>query len=159
MTWDMTSTTGISSRANCGAVAKTFGSPIAGPVLGLMAALEASLEGSRSALISLDVAGLAARTREQIGLSHELAAVLHQASGQIEPPSGMPDLSQPFAREQLQIESMRPIAHRIIFAIRLQSALLARLRIKLRVMANLLAGCSAAYGPILSGRWPSGPRP
>ena len=107
--------------------------------LALLSAIEASLEGSRNALLSFDLAGIVMRTREQDGLSRALAAFLDEASrrkGALSGPPGSPDL--------------RIIANRIQYAARVQSALLARSGAKLRVMANMLAGTSMVYGPRLA---------
>lgn len=145
----MTATIRVPCYGKSGTVAKKFGGKSAGSLLALAAGLEASLEQSRKALLSLDLPAIVARTGEQILLSRELAVVLCQASGGL---SASPDLPEELQREKLQIEQVRVIAERIISAIRLQSALLVRLRTKLRVMANMLAGPSAVYSSMLEGR-------
>lgn len=149
----MTSTIKAASCGNSRAGANKFGGELAGPLLAVMAALEASLAGSREALVSLDVAGLVSRNREQGLLSCELGPILGRARGEIEVLAGTPERSKELDQERLQIKQVRVVADRILFAVRTQSALLARLRTKLQVMANMLAGPSAVYGPRLADRF------
>jgi hypothetical protein len=122
-------------------------SDIAASLLALMATLEISLEASRKSLLALDLAGLAARTREQVLLSRELAAVLNPVGGASDALPAPRGLAGELGSQQLHIEQIQVTAKRIIAGIQLQYALLARSRTKLRVMANMLAGPSAAYGP------------
>jgi len=103
--------------------------------LGLMAELEASLDASRKALLALDLAGIELGTREQIGLLRNLEAVRQRSR-----------LACP---AELEHETRR-CGHRILQAALLQSALLARARAKLRVVANMLAGQSVTYGPLVA---------
>jgi hypothetical protein len=48
-------------------------------------------------------------------------------------------------------EELRRSCQRVLEATRLQAALLARARTKLRVLANMLAGQSVNYGPLVAG--------
>ena len=110
--------------------------PGAGPAqtrLTLLRQLQASLSRSCTALLALDLAGIERGTREQVGLSQELAADLPRAGREL---AGG-------AREELRQNELG-----ILQALRLQSALLARARCKLRVLVNMLAGPSASYGPL-----------
>jgi hypothetical protein len=154
---DMTSSSAARCYDKCGAVAKEFPGGIAGSLPVLMAALEAGLEESRKALLALDLAGLVKGTREQVLLSRELAAVLYE-NGQSAAVAGPPDLAGELGRQQMEIDQVRIMGRRIIGAIRLQHALLARSQSKLRVMANMRAGPSAAYGPMLASRFRGHPR-
>lgn len=141
----MTATIDVPGDGGCDLAAQSR-SDIAVSLLAVMATLEISLEASRKSLLALDLDGLAARTREQVLLSRELAAVLNPVGGASNTLSGPHRLAE--SRSQpLQIEQIRVAAKRVIAAIRLQYALLARSRTKLRVMANMLAGPSEAYGP------------
>jgi hypothetical protein len=144
----MTSTRAVRHYDKRGSAAKRFRGERAGSLLRLMAALEASVEGSRKTLLALDLPELVSRTREQILLSRQLAAVLYEACGDGDALCRAAGLTGEFGSQQVEREQARTIAKRIIAAIRLQYALLARSRTKLRVMANMLAGTSAAYGPI-----------
>lgn len=103
--------------------------------LELMGELEASLDGSRKALLALDLAGIEMRTREQVGLLRRLEAV-RQRSMLADPPA--------------QRDETKRCGNRILQAARLQAALLARARAKLRVVANMLAGQSVTYGPLVA---------
>lgn len=108
----------------------------------LMAELEASLQGSHKALLALDLAGIEYRTKEQIGLLRKFNAFGgHTADG------AGPALA---VREPALAEELRRSGTRVLQAARLQSALLARARSKLRVLANMLAGPSVAYGPFMA---------
>ncbi len=113
-------------------------------------AVEASLEKSRKALLALDLGGLATQTREQILLSRCLAALNEW--------SGVNGGTQQLARDEgclvsaQTVEQVRASALRVQSAIRLQLAILSRLRHKLRVMANMLAETGAPYGPAASAR-------
>ena len=104
----------------------------------LLSAIEVSLAGSRKALLGSDLAGIVMQTREQNRLSRELAAVLDEAGRGKAALSGPPE----------SCEDLRISANRIQYAIRVQSALLARSRTKLRVLANMQAGTSMGYGPM-----------
>ncbi|MGC1371170.1 MAG: hypothetical protein WA824_03435 [Candidatus Sulfotelmatobacter sp.] len=149
----MNSAIKVAGHGNSRAAANKFGSELAGPLLAAMAALEASLAGSREALVSLDVAGLVSRNREQSLLSRELGPILDRARGEIEVLVGRPEWSKELRQERLQIEQVRTAANRVVSAIRIQSSLLVRLRTKLQVMANMLAGPSAVYGPRVANRF------
>ncbi len=119
-------------------------------VLLLMRELEGSLDASRKALLALDLNGIERGTREQGGLIRKLEAVLQ--------PSGRPRAREKHREDQAcdssasacELEAERTqCQNRILEATRLQAALLARARYKLRVLANMLAGCSVNYGPLL----------
>jgi hypothetical protein len=101
----------------------------------LLGQLEASLEGSRKALLARDLAGIEAGTREQRALAGKIEAVT--GKGIVALGSGL----------ELKRE-VRESAKRVRAAARLQAALLVRARRQLRVLANVLAGPSANYGPI-----------
>jgi hypothetical protein len=96
-------------------------------------------------LLALDLAGIELRTSEQTQFIRRFAAILRRPlAGQVAPAA--PDLPL-----EGQIEKdLRRCEGRILNALRLQSALLARARSKLRVIANVLAGPSAPYGPGLA---------
>jgi hypothetical protein len=105
--------------------------------LALMSRLEASLAGSRRALLALDLGGIERGTREQIGWVREFETLLERYR------------LAPLSREALAGEEFRRSGERIVAVLRLQAALLARGRSKLRVLANMLAGPSADYGVLL----------
>ncbi len=109
----------------------------------LLCELEASLEGSRKALLALDLAAIERGTREQEGLLGEFDVALRQgmkgAAQALEPePEPEPEPE----------EELRRSGNRILEAARLQAALLARAQCKLRVLANMLAEPSVTYGPL-----------
>jgi hypothetical protein len=105
----------------------------------LIERLQASLERDARALLALDLTRIRQETAEQAIMSGELKSKL----AQLQPP-------QAHSRELAQK------ARRVLEASRLQLALLARSQRKLRVMANMLAGPSADYGPALA-RSPNSP--
>jgi hypothetical protein len=115
----------------------------------LMRELEASLHASRKALLALDLAGIEGETREQGRLMGQLEAVLPpglapRARGQ----QPAEDLERVWSAHGPELEEeFRRGCKRILEATRLQAALLARARSKLRVLANMLAGQSVIYGP------------
>ena len=113
--------------------------------LALMGELEASLHASRKALLALNLTGIELGTREQVGLLRKLEAALQR--------SMVPPGRQNAYAPELEDETRR-CGHRILQAARLQAALLARARAKLRVVANMLAGQSVTYGPLVAGNSP-----
>lgn len=132
--------------------------------LALMRELEASVVGSRKALLGLDLAGIEHGTREQAGLLPAIAATMR--SGVTPCPSERP-AAQPKEDQrgvsacalELELEldlalekELHESGERILEAVRLQAALLARARAKLRVLANMLAGPSADYASLLGAR-------
>lgn len=121
--------------------------------LALMGELEASLDASRKALLALNLAGIELGTREQVGLLRKLEAVLQRSMAPLErerrPAEDRAQARLAYAPE-LENETRR-CGHRILQAARLQAALLARARAKLRVVANMLAGQSVTYGPPVAG--------
>jgi len=124
------------------------------PALMAMRDLEASLEASRKALLALDLVGIEAETREQVRLIRQLESALPPivASPSVasrifrRQPAEGGKLVRSADAPQLD-EELRLCCGRILEAARLQAALLARARAKLRVLANMLAGQSVTYGP------------
>lgn len=110
--------------------------------LAWMVELEASLRGSRKALMALDLAGIECRTSEQIGLIRKFDALRRLPVD--DGASGLAVRAPELARE------LQSSGTRILEAARLQAALLARARSKLRILANMLAGPSVTYGPFLA---------
>jgi hypothetical protein len=104
--------------------------------LALMRELRTSLEGSHQALLALDLAGIQQGTRAQIELGRRLAEEIRQVCP---------------CREQQPEEELRGIEWEVLQALRVQDALLERLRGKLRVLANMLAEPGSNYGPLLEG--------
>jgi hypothetical protein len=101
--------------------------------LALFGQLEASLHGSRKALLARDLAGIDQGTREQRALAGKIEAVLRK--GIVSSAGGLQ-------------EELRQSGKRVLAAGRLQAALLARARRQLRVMVNMLADPSVNYGPM-----------
>jgi len=139
----------LASDSDIAPVSELFGS--GGPELaGLawMGKVEASLHGSREALLALDLAAIEGRTREQAGLIREFEATRRgiALSDLARPPGLEPALETERKKE------LRRSAERILEAVRLQAALLARAQSKLGVLANMLAGPSIDYGRLLAQR-------
>jgi hypothetical protein len=133
--------------------------------LALIGELEASLRASRKALLALDLAGIERETREQVRSIRKLEGVLARsmaprvrgscmAKDRAPLHSGNPPELEPGPEEEL-----RRSCHRVLEATRLQAALLARARTKLRVLANMLAGQSVNYGPLVAGSSMRSPSP
>jgi hypothetical protein len=123
--------------------------------LALARALEASLDGSRKALLEGDLAGIERGTSNQIGLLRGFAAVLQRAKGAPatrRKPAEAGALEGAHAR-RLE-EELRHSENRSLDALRLQAALLVRARAKLRVLGNMLAGPSVPYGPFIAAKSP-----
>jgi hypothetical protein len=123
--------------------------------LTLVRELEASLHGSRKALLALDLAGIERETREQVRSIRKLEDVLARsmaprARGMTKERALVRSGNSPEPEPEPQ-EELRRSCHRVLEATRLQAALLARARTKLRVMANMLAGQSVNYGPLVAG--------
>jgi len=110
-------------------------------LLAWMEELEASLIGSYKALLALDLAAIERGTREQVGLVGKFQTARRQSGGPFRLP-GPPGLGR----------ELRRSGKKVLAAARLQSALLARAQTKLRVLANMLAGPSVDYGPLLARR-------
>lgn len=106
--------------------------------LQLLQELEASLSGSRQALLALDLAGIEQGTREQVGLVRELQSFPDMQM----PQPGAETPSSP--RET--VEEVRRCEQSVLQAVRVQAALLARAQRKLLILANMLAGPSLDYG-------------
>lgn len=98
--------------------------------LALLRELALSLSASRAALVALDLSRIEQGTREQIELSHRLTKDL---AGEDEGNVPEPELEMSQAEDEVRQ------------ALRLHAALLARVQIKLRVLANMLAGPSVNY--------------
>jgi hypothetical protein len=121
--------------------------------LQLLRDLETSLGGSRQALLALDLAGIEQGTREQVALVRELQKypkmhIPRPRLGQIgerrkgktqETGAEVPTWSREMA------EDVRRCEEAVLQAARVQAALLARARRKLRILANMLAGPSLNY--------------
>jgi hypothetical protein len=118
--------------------------------LAWMEQLEASLLGSHRALLALDLAGIERGTCEQAALLRKLTAKkLIGKFGMVRRQSGDAVFHLPGHAVELGRE-LRRSGTRVLAAARLQSALLARAQTKLRVLANMLAGPSVDYGPLLA---------
>jgi hypothetical protein len=117
----------------------------------LMRRLEASLQGSRKALLALDLPRIECGTGDQIGLILEFGALLRRsrACAAVDPSAEprAPGLRTPSPELE---EELGRSQNRILDALRLQTALLARTQCKLRVLANMLAGPTVSYGPLLA---------
>jgi hypothetical protein len=126
------------------------------PRLALMLRMQASLFGSRTALLALDLAGIEQGTREQVELSLKLEEEIGRGGA---PAANVKTLTRhgaagfttraPKLESELEKE-LRRCEHEVLQALRLQSALLVRARSKLRVLSNMLAGTSVNYGPPLT---------
>lgn len=126
--------------------------------LAIMGELHTSLLASCEALLALDLAGIMRGTREQVGLSAQLAREMGQET-QCAVQDKPPAQNQPApyfaagssalnAKKRAEItEELKQSQDRLWQALRLQSAILARARAKLRVLANAVAGPSVNYGP------------
>ena len=101
--------------------------------LAVMSELEASLLASQKAVLSLDLDGIEGETRAQIALVAKLAALSPREA---------------LTPANVVYQQLRQCERRTLQAGRVQAALLARLRSKLRVLANVLAGPGVNYGLI-----------
>src|SRR5229473_6116524 len=117
----------------------------------LMSELEASLHGGRKALLALDLPGIERGTNEQAGLIREFEALLKRdmLTPALEKQPGEEAKAGLIAASPELEEKLRRSVCRILETARLQTALLARAQRKLRVLANMLAGPSVIYGPLL----------
>jgi len=123
--------------------------------LPLLRQLEASLCHSRTALLVLDLAGIERETREQVGLSQKIAAEIRRGTESTARVGEREVERRPSAsaeRAPEMPEELARIISRVLQALSLQVALLARARGKLRVLANMLADPSVAYGPLPAQR-------
>ena len=118
----------------------------------LMSELEASLHGSRKALLALDLPGIEHGTNEQAGLIREFEALLKRDTlmPALERQPGEEAKAGLIAGSPELEEKLRRSVCRTLEAARLQTALLARAQCRLRVLANMLAGPSVIYGPLLA---------
>jgi hypothetical protein len=119
----------------------------------LMDQLEASLAGSRQALLALDLAGIERGTREQVVLAGEIEAALRRAIARPAAPRASAEHSAEqrmlrWSARAADLQELRRSENRVLAAARLQAALLVRVQCKLRVLANFLAGPSVNYGPL-----------
>jgi hypothetical protein len=126
--------------------------------LALLRALEVSLERSLEAMPALDLARIELGTSEQIVLIRRLDATWGNAAERLaeDRTGALRELDSELAgelkdglKDGLRKETRRS-AQRILEALRLQAALLARARAKLRVLANMLAGPGVPYGDLLA---------
>ncbi len=101
-------------------------------LMGILRELEASLLGSQIAVVRLDLEGIERGTREQIELVAKLAALPQRVAA---------------AQKNFLSSPVRECGLETLQAARVQAALLARVRSKLRVLGNMLAGPSSTYGP------------
>jgi hypothetical protein len=113
-----------------------------------MGELQTSLHGSRKALLALDLGGIERETSNQAVLIQEFDALLRR--GALAPPAAEESAFDWSACTPELEEKLRRSVSRILDAVRLQAALLARAQGKLRVLANMLAGPSVLYGPLLA---------
>ncbi|MGA7216977.1 MAG: hypothetical protein WBX38_01600 [Candidatus Sulfotelmatobacter sp.] len=111
--------------------------------LGLMTQLEASLRCSRASLLALDLEGIRLGTSEQIQLARSLAALSRPSRGNAPASEGESER----AKNSGLLLACRASAQNILELVRVHAALLRRAQSKLRVLANMLAGPSATYGP------------
>lgn len=125
--------------------------------MALMRQLQASLSGSRTALLTLDLGAIEQGTREQVELSRRLAEDPRQASpgaGRVtlgadedhalRVTAGFQELEATLLEAALR-EELERSEREVLQALRLQSALLERARRKLRVLSNMLAGPGVDY--------------
>lgn len=115
--------------------------------LALMPALEASLRRSREALVAMNLEGIERETREQAGFIRELKAASQRKllPGGSRQPQEKRELV--FFASAAELEELQQSENRVREAARLQAALLARARYKLRVLANMLVGLRQTYRP------------
>lgn len=122
--------------------------------LAWLSALEVSFERSQRALRALDLAGIERGTSEQIGLIRKLDATCGEGAERLA--KDRTGAEQEFDAElagDLKRELKKEIhrsAQRILQALRLQAALLARGNAKLRVLENMLAAPGVPYGDWLA---------
>ncbi len=113
--------------------------------LALMPALEASLGRSREALVAMNLEGIERGTREQVSFIRELKAASQR---RLVPDGGrQPQENGERVLSPAELEELQQSENRVREAARLQAALLARARYKLRVLANMLVGVSQTYRP------------
>ncbi len=121
-------------------------------VLALVGRLQSSLEGSRKAVLALDLAGLGRETCEQMLAMQELGLrnsclMLPSVRCRINPRVAQ---TKACLRPRPERQELERAARRVLDAGRLQMALLARAQRKLRVIANMLAGPGRSYGVVPS---------
>jgi hypothetical protein len=131
-------------------------------VLGLLLELEASLKTSQRALLTRDLASIEQGTREQTRLVGSLSIVSAPIAAQLaahlagDPHQIATALSNPAHRSRVRLDSrlsaqvssqVNAASIRILYLGRVQAALLVRARQCLRMLAHLVAGPQAGYGP------------
>jgi len=119
--------------------------------LPLLRQLEVSLCHSQTALLALDLVGIERETGEQIGLSQKIAAEVRrgtESTARVRESEVERRASASVGRAPEMPEEFAQTVSRVFEALRLQTALLARARGKLRVLANMLADPSVTYGPL-----------
>jgi hypothetical protein len=119
--------------------------------LPLLRQLEASLCHGHSALLALDLGGIERETREQVGLSRKIAGEIRrgtESTASVWETEVETRASASAERAPEMPEELARVISRVLQALRLQTALLARARGKLRVLANMLADPSVTYGPL-----------
>jgi hypothetical protein len=113
--------------------------------LQLLRELEASLGGSRQALLALDLAGIEQGTREQVALVRELQKFPEMQTGERHEGGTQETGAEVPTWSRETAEDVRRCEEAVLQAARVQAALLARARRKLRILANMLAGPSLNY--------------
>ena len=108
-------------------------------ILASTAELKASLERSRKALLALDLAGIELGAEEQIRLAARITASIERVKG------------LPLCRiwqDGKNIQELQSTVGRVLYAARVQAALLGRLQSKQIAMARMLVGTSMTYAPV-----------
>jgi hypothetical protein len=113
-----------------------------------MQTLECSLDLSRKALLALDLEGIQRGTTEQEELIRELDRIFERITTSSLQRLRLGPRSDAAPAQELE-GKLREGARKVFDRLRLQRALLARARNKLRVLGNTLAGSSVLYGPLL----------
>lgn len=140
--------------------------------LQLLRELEASLGGSRQALLALDLSGIEQGTRDQVVLVRELQRFSEREMPMPRPAQEQTSEGLDASREggtqetdarelltwsQEMAEEVRVCEEAVLQAARVQAALLARARRKLHILANMLAGPSLNYSCLFAN--PNGATP
>jgi len=120
--------------------------------LPLLRQLESSLCHSRTALLALDLAGIEQATREQVDLTQKIEVDIRrdtESAARVGEAEVEGKASASAERALEMPEELARTVGRVLQALKVQAALLARAHHKLRVMANMLADPSLNYGPLL----------
>jgi len=112
--------------------------------LAILGELESSLEASQKALLARDLEGIERETREQVRLQRALAI--------LGAPDAVPVGDRAVGGARPQAEAPQDSASgsaqtRVLHLARVQAALLARAQRSAKMIAHLLAGPEAPYGP------------